>query len=372
MSVAVDLHMDTPTASLGRDDFSLDQRNPQGHVDLPRLREGGLSGAFFACWVEPRYQGVAGASFARAVELLDRTVAVVERTPGVRVVRSVSELHSAVEEGDFGVFLAVEGGHAVEGSVQRMGELADLGIRYMTLTWNHPNEWADACCSPPVHGGLTAHGREMVRAMGRRGVFPDLSHASDETFWDTMDVSTLPPLVSHSCSRRLVDHPRNVTDEMAREVAARGGILGVNFFPGFVDADFKEAMGRIEAHAAAPKAGAPMTGPAAEGSLRGREGGAAARDPDVLDRRTAALRELPRPPLESLVDHFHHLADLAGPQYLALGSDFDGVATLPEGMDDVSFLPALGDRLRTRGFSRDEVDGIFGGNFLRMLKGADE
>jgi membrane dipeptidase len=345
MTLRLDLHMDTPTKGLVHPEFRLDEKNGSGHVDLPRLREGGLDAAFFASWIEPAFDEMDGSAFRRAVDLLQLTRESVDGVEGARIVRTASELREAEEEGDLGIFLAVEGGHAIQASLERLGELARMGIRYMTLTWNHPNAWADACCSPSVHEGLTPFGKSVVREMDRLGVFPDLSHASDDTFWDTLDTSGRPPLVTHSCSRTLVDHPRNVTDEMAREIAGRGGILGINFFPAFVDGEYCAATRALEAR----------LGP----------------DGD-RDERTATLRKIPPPSIDRLVDHFHHLADLAGPEYLALGSDFDGVPSLPEPLRDVSDLPLLRERLAGRGFSSEELDGIFGGNFLRMLEGEDQ
>jgi membrane dipeptidase len=343
--ITLDLHVDTPTASLFREDFDLDARNPVGHVDFPRMAEGGLDGVFFAAWVEERYRDQPGRAFARVTEILDRTVDVLEGSEGGAQVRSVAELRSTIQSGRKAVFLAVEGGHAIEGSLERLGELAHRGIRYMTLTWNHPNEWADACCSPPVHGGLTTHGRRIVAEMGRLGIFPDLSHAADSTFWDSLDASVLPPLVTHACARSLVGHARNISDDMARELAARGGVVGLAFVPGFIDADVAREWQRLDA--------------VIPGGSSNRE------------EWTRAQRALPPPSLERLVDHFHHFADLAGPEYLALGSDFDGVPSLPAELNDVASLPLLREALQRRGFSEGELDGIFGGNFLRLLESVD-
>jgi membrane dipeptidase len=344
--LSVDLHMDTPTASLVDPGFDLDAETGRGHVDYPRLRRGGLSAAFFAAWVEPAYTGTPGVPFARSTEILDLTRERVDASEGGRIVRTVSDLEEARARGEIGIFLALEGGSGIEASLERLGEVADRGIRYMTLTWNDPTEWADACCGPRIHGGLTEFGREAVRALGTRGIFPDLSHASDETFWDTLEATVVPPLVSHSNSRTLADHPRNLTDDMAREVARAGGIVGLNFFPAFIDPEVALAARRLH---------------------ETLDGGASNRE-----EWTAALRALPRPPLSRLVDHFHHLADLMGPEHLALGSDFDGVATLPEGLEDVASLPVLRNALSDRGFSQPEIEGIFGVNFLRLLRSVDQ
>lgn len=363
-AVVVDLHMDTPTASLLDPAFDLASANATGHVDLPRLREGGVDAAFFVAWVEPWWAAEAGRAFQRARTVLEETRRQVQETPGLQLARSAGGVRRAREAGDTAVLLAVEGGHAIEASLERLGELAELDVRYLTLTWNHPNEWADACCSPGEHGGLTPFGREVIREMERLGVIPDLSHAADSTFWDVLEVASEPVLVSHSCARSLVHHPRNVTDEMARALADQGGVIGVNFYPGFVDAGFgravKERWADSEPALAIEaildpdrKTGDPVERYRAYRRLRD----------EMADR----LAELPPAPLESLVRQIEYLVEVAGVDHVALGSDFDGVAALPRGLEDVSRLPVLTGALEDRGFTAGELERLLGGNVLRLL-----
>lgn len=351
----LDLHADTPTRSLERPDFRLAQRNATGHVDLPRLREGGVDGIFFVAWVEPHYMGEGGGAFRRAVTVLERTREAVEGTEGMRLARSLEQLGAAREAGDVAVFLAVEGGHALEGSPQRLESFRSLGVRYLTLTWNHATTWADACCSPPLHGGLTDRGREIVRAMEEVGIVPDLSHAADTTVRDVLEVVRGPVLVSHSCARALVDHPRNLPDDLVREVARAGGVIGVNFFPGFADASFAARIrvpSGLEAHDERDDGSTPD-----EAEFR--------RQREALD---ASLGALPRPPFGCVLDHIEHLVEVAGVEHVALGSDFDGVSALPAGLDHVGHLPRIGRGLRDRGMREEDVRKILGGNVMALLQ----
>lgn len=363
-ALVVDLHMDTPTASLLDPEFELGAENATGHVDLPRLREGGVDAAFFVAWVEPWWAEESNSAFRRARSVLQETRRQVAATPGMRLARTGREIREARSAGDTAILLAVEGGHAISASLEKLHALAELGTRYMTLTWNHPNRWADACCSPPEHGGLSAFGREVIREMESVGVIPDLSHAADSTFWDVLEVASGPLLVTHSCARALVDHPRNVTDEMARALADHGGVIGVNFYPGFVDAEFARAVKER------------WTGSESDQEIRAiLDPGRTAEDPveryreyrRLRDEMAGRLGELPPAPLEALVRQILHLVEVAGVDHVALGSDFDGVAALPEGLDDVSRLPVLSGALEHRGLAGEELEKLLGENVLRLL-----
>lgn len=362
--LVVDLHMDTPTASLADPAFDLAEWNETGHVDRPRLRAGGVAGAFFVAWIEPWWMERPGGAFRRVRGVLEETRRRVEATPGLRLARGAREVREAGEAGETAILLAVEGGHAIEGSLERLRELAELGVRYMTLTWNHSTAWADACCSPAKHGGLTPFGRSVIREMEDLRVLPDLSHAADSTFWDVLEMARAPVLVSHSCARALCDHPRNVTDEMARAVGEKGGVIGVNFYPGFLDESFarimKERWGDSEEGHRIER----ILDPESEGDPEDRE----RTYRRLRDAMTERLRGVPCP-LESLVRHVEHLVEVAGVDHVALGSDFDGVPALPEGLGDVSRIPVLAEALRGRGFTEDEVQRILGGNVLRILEG---
>jgi membrane dipeptidase len=219
-------------------------------------------------------------------------------------------------EGKISAFLGIEGGHAIEDSLDTLRDFYSLGVRVMTLTWMYNTNWADASGDTPVHGGLTEFGAEVVREMNRLGMVVDVSHASDETFYDTLEVSKKPVVASHSCVRALNNHHRNMTDDMLRALAQNGGVIGINFYSEYL----------------AP-AGTEVT-------------------------------------VGTLVDHIEYAVDVAGIDHVGLGSDFDGVTALPAGLDDVSKLPAITEELLDRGFAEKDIEKILGGNMLRVFRAA--
>lgn len=330
-ALVVDMHDDLPSRMLD-DGYDPAVRHPSGfgaadgHSDLPRFAEAGVAAVWLAAFVHARYAACPGASFARAVEMLQAIRTLVARHPA-RLLAATTAAHvpEARAGGRLAVFAGVEGGHALEGSLERLRELHALGARYLTLTWNNGNEWAGSSLGEggTRTGGLTPLGRVVVRELGRLGMLVDVSHASDHTVADVLDVATHPVIASHSSARALCDHPRNLGDALVRAIAAAGGLVCVNFYARFLDS----------AWGAAVDAGAPA----------------------------------PVVPLERLADHVAHLADVAGAAHVGLGSDFNGVAGLPVGMDDVTGLPRLADLLHHRGFSDAELTGILGGNALRVM-----
>jgi membrane dipeptidase len=235
------------------------------------------------------------------------------------------------------------------------------------LTWSNTHEWADASGDikdPKVkhHNGLTPFGIEVVREMNRLGMLVDVSHVSDKTFFDALKVSRAPVIASHSSARALTNHPRNMTDEMLRAMTANGGVVMINFFSAFIDEKYNKAftaqVPAREAAMAAVKARHKKSPPAV-----------------ALQAYLAAEREwvarLPRPPLESLIDHIDHVAKVAGVDHVGLGSDFDGVTSLPEGIDSVADLPRITEALLERGYTPEQVHKILGGNFMRVFREAE-
>jgi membrane dipeptidase len=356
-ALVVDLHADTPTEFFLEGGFDFGARNARGHVDLPRLREGGVDAEFMIAWVPAGLAAEAGASAAHALRLVEAVHEVAARTPGARVATTAAQVEAAREAGDVALLIGVEGGHALEDSLDTLRRLHRAGVRYLTLTWNNTNGLADACCTPPRHGGLSELGREVVREMNRLGMLVDVSHAADTTLADVLEVSEAPILASHSCARALAGHPRNLTDEQAREIARRGGVIGVNFFPAFLDARY----------------GAEYEPLAAEAEARERAAAAAGGDGERARREASAwlrsrLEALEPVPVSRLLDHLDHLVKVAGPDHVALGSDFDGVPTLPAGIRDVSDLPLVTELLLERGHPERTVAKILGGNVLRLLR----
>ena len=355
---SLDLHVDTLMAIV-HEGRRIDQRDdtaapglPPRELDVPRMVEGGLDAAVFSIFVTPYWRGSSAA--LRAHELIDRLDAELARPPlaaVIRRVRTTGDLEGAVRGGRRGALIGIEGGHAIADSLARLAEFASRGVRYMTLTWANANGWADSSGSPPVHGGLTPFGRQVVREMERLGMLVDVSHVADTTFWDAIDTVSAPLIASHSGCRALHDHARNLTDDQLRAVAATGGVVGIPFASGFLG----------------PAAPAPAWTAPWRTDVSFPDPAAA----ELADRRSRPPVRPEPAPLKSLVDHVLHALDVAGPEHVAIGSDYDGMIVPPAGMEHVGRLPLLRAALSQRGVPDDVLAAVWGSNALRVLRGAD-
>jgi membrane dipeptidase len=368
-AVVVDGHNDITEAMV---DAGYDLGTPSAgkyHTDLARLIEGGVTGQFFSVYVDRKYAtpdfftknyAVEGGSARRALDLIDVVYRAAERHPDrIMMAYSTADIRRAKKEGKVAALLGVEGGHAVENSLAALRGFYRLGVRYMTLTHNNTNEWADACCDQARHGGLSEFGREVVREMNRLGMLVDVSHVSDETMSDVLDVTKAPVIASHSSARALNGHRRNIPDELLRRIAKNGGVVMVNFYPAFIDERVRQA-GLERDQRLKPE----------RDRLREQYKDDPARLEEELNRLNAA-NPLPQTPLSVLIDHFDHIAKVAGVDHVGLGSDFDGVPTLPVGMEDVSKLPVITYELLRRGYSERDVTKILGGNAMRAFAEAE-
>jgi membrane dipeptidase len=251
--------------------------------------------------------------------------------------------------------MGIEGGHAIENSLSALREFYRLGVRYMTLTHNNTNDWADACCDDAKHNGLSEFGKEVVREMNRLGMFADISHVSDKTMSDVLDVSKAPVIASHSSARVFSNHRRNIPDELLKRIAQNGGVVMVNFYPVFLDERVRTAD------------------IARDAKLKAQRDALRAQFKDDRKRLDEELKKLndanpiPNTTLSMLVDHIDHIAKVAGVDHVGLGSDFDGVPNLPEGINDVADLPNITYELLRRGYSERDVLKILGGNFMRAF-----
>ena len=367
-AIVVDTHNDLPT-KIADERLNPDVRNPvglergQSNTDLPRLRQSGLTGVFLSAFVDAPYAFMTpDSSFARAMLLTNHVKAFVRRNPRRLLFATTgADLRRAKREGRIAIFVGVEGGHAIQGSIANLQRLHAAGARYMTLTWNNGNSWAGAAAG--TNGtrtqGLTDEGKAIVREMNRLGVLVDISHVSDSTFWDAVATSTKPVIASHSSARALALHRRNLTDDMLRAVAKTGGVVNVNFFSQFIDSTYINRFGAIEPRLRAE-------------DRRLRDAGT---PNEQIRMEVAALRQrlldsIPETPLSVLIDHIDHIAKVAGVDHVGIGSDFDGVTALPIGMEDVTRLPRIAQGLLDRGYSDDDVKKIIGGNMLRVLDAA--
>jgi membrane dipeptidase len=363
--ITVDTHEDTPQRFLD-ENYDVGSHNPRDtdFISLDKAREGHLGAIFFSIWTDPaKYQG----HFAkRALDLIDSVYAQAERHPDrMTMCFSVEDIQRAHEEGKLGALLGIEGGHSIENDLPVLRDFYRLGVRYMTLTWNNTNEWADSSGDTDKsdvthHNGLTEFGRTVVLEMNRLGMMVDVSHVSDKTFWDVLAVTKAPIIASHSSSRALVDISRNLSDDMLRAIARNGGVVNVAFAGSFVDNDFNRQADRQHLRMLAAAEEYNATRRAASLPVSPRE-------TQRFELDWLGKNKISRPPLKSLIDHIDHVAKVAGIDHVGLGSDSDGVDFLPRDMDSSADLPKIRQALLDRHYSPDEVNKIMGGNMLRVF-----
>jgi membrane dipeptidase len=359
-AIVVDTHNDI-TSPMVDEDYDLGTPSAgKYHTDIARMKEGGLSAEFFSIYVDKQY-AKEGGSARRAMDMIDMVYRAVERHPNdLLFATSAADIRRAKREGRIAALMGIEGGHAIENSLMALRDFYRLGIRYMTLTHNNTNDWADSARDEARHNGLTDFGKEVVREMNRIGMLVDVSHVSDKTMSDVLDSSTAPIIASHSSARALNDHPRNIPDELLRRIAKNGGVVMVNFYPGFIDRKYAEAAKARDERLK------PRTDALDEQFKH---------DPKRLAEETRKLEAIdplpPVPPLSVLIDHIDHIVKVAGIDHVGLGSDFDGVPSLPEGLKDVSELPNITYELLRRGYSEKDIRKVLGENFLRVFAEAE-
>jgi membrane dipeptidase len=368
MMLVIDAHADTPQRFLD-EHFDLADPLNGGNFNLESARKGDLGAEFFAIWVEPgRYKG----QYARrALELIDAVKAqVVRHADQMELVTSAEGIERAHREQRFAALVGIEGGHAIEDSLEMLRQYYALGARYMTLTWNNSNGWADSsgdtddASVPHTKDGLSAFGEEVVREMNQLGMMVDVSHVSDKTFFRVLSVSRAPVIASHSNARALCDAPRNLTDEMLRAVANSGGVVMANFFSAFLSPVYREALKKMQ-----PEIDKAL----AEAETKAKAEGRQFTYVDETKVRRGFMDRIPRPPFSVLIDHVDHIARVAGVDHVGLGSDFDGVyGQLPEGMDSPADFPKITAALMERGYSAADCGKILGGNLLRVFREVKE
>jgi len=334
--------------------YDLRQRTP-GHTDLERLRRGMVGGQFWSVYVScpERAQGAARVQ----LEQLDIARRVLERYPeAFELARDASDVERIFGAGRIASLFGMEGGHVLENSLGALRAFHQLGARYLTLTHNCHTDWADAANLPPVRGGLTAFGREVVREMNRLGMLVDLSHTAPATMHAALEVSEAPVLWSHAAARGVVDHVRNVPDDVLARLPENGGVVMVTFVPAFVGrAHFPWSVRE-----------------ARERSRLQEELGASS--PEVARRMAEWEASNPPPPatLAEVADHVEHIRRVAGIDHVGLGGDFDGISRVVEGLEDVSTYPALLVELSRRGWSEEDLAKLAGENVLRVMRSAEE
>ncbi len=359
-AIVIDTHIDTPMRLLD-EGFDMAHRDSLGHIDIPRMREGGLDAAFFSIWVDPRKYKDDGA-VERALQLIATVYEQVERHPDdLLLARTAGDIRRAHREGKVALLMGLEGGHPIEDNLRILRTYAELGVRYMTLTHSINNNWGDSSTDEPVHNGLTDFGRQVVRELNRLGIIVDISHVSDKTFYDALEVTQAPVIASHSSCRALVGIPRNMSDDLLRAVAKNGGVAQIAFGCWFVEPTYDAFFDSIEEERKQRRAEIDRAYP--------NDPRQAAAKKYELDAEY--IRKTKRGSLDSVLDHIDHAIQVAGVDHVGYGSDFDGVSCLPEGMDDVTFLPALTQALADRGYSDEDILKILGGNTLRVMEAVE-
>jgi membrane dipeptidase len=328
-------------------------------TDIPRLRAGHIGAQFWSVWIPVTISGPAAVQ--TTLEQIDLVKAVAARWPhDFAMAYSVADIRRAQREGRIASLIGVEGGHQINDSLAVLRQYHDLGARYMTLTHSANTAWADSATDAPAHHGLTPFGKAIVREMNRIGMLVDLSHVSEQTMRAALEVARAPVIFSHSSARALVDHPRDVSDDMLRLVATNGGVVMVNFAPGYVS----EKRRRWDADFAAEKA--RLDSPPFSGLYIG--------DPQRAKAELAkwqAAHPAPVVGVADVADHVQHIRDVAGVDHVGIGSDFDGIPAAPTGLDGVDKYPALFAELARRGWSDADLSRLAGANLLRAMEGAE-
>ncbi len=349
----LDSHCDTPSHILRLRDLAAD--NNYAHVDFPKLRRGGIDGAFFALYTPASLSE--SESYIHALKLLQGVRSVLEfHKDKARSATTRSEAYQNRADGLFSIFLGLENGAALGSSLERIEEFHEAGVRYITLCHSRNNQICDSCAEGNGWNGLSKFGKEVVRVMNRLGMLVDVSHISDSSFYDVLETSVKPVVATHSCCRALCDHPRNMTDAMIKDLAAAGGVIQVNFYPLFLDSGFKHVL--------------EQSGIMEYGERIEREFIA---DPASSTKRAAwnkvqdELNALARPSYKLIADHIDHVVSLVGIDHVGIGSDYDGIEVTPQGMEDISRMPVLFEELRGRGYTDSDLSKIASDNFFRIL-----
>jgi membrane dipeptidase len=362
-AIVIDGHADTPQRFADEHWNFTDPLNG-GMLNYDSAKEGSLDAQFFSIWVDPT-QHPAQNSARRTFELIDATLEQVRRAPDkLALCTTADEIITAHSQGKFAVLMGIEGGHSIENSLGLLRNYYRLGVRYMTLTWSNSNDWADSSGDlgdPTVkhHNGLTAFGKQVIAEMNRLGMMVDVSHASDKTFWDVLEITRAPIIASHSSARAITQAPRNLTDDMLRAIAKNNGIVMVNFYPAFIDEQWRASWNALKVERSKEQDAVD-----AEYHAKGLPVPFAVSD--KIDRKYTAM--IGRAPFNSLIDHFDHVIKIAGIDHVGIGTDFDGFPTPPAEIDSAADLPKITAALMARGYSAEDMRKVLGGNLLRVFR----
>ena len=357
-SIVMDTHDDTTQRMLDPK-FDLGARHTDGSIDIPRMKEGGLTGIFFSIWIPSKITGPEAVKRAKTqIEVIQAQVQ--KNSKEIVLATTAEEVRTAKKQGKIAALMGVEGGHMIGNDLAVLREYAKSGVRYMTLTHYGNDEWADSSTDKPIHNGLTDFGKDVVREMNKLGVIVDISHVSDKTFYDALEVSKAPMFASHSSCRAICDAPRNMTDQMIKDLAAKGGVIQINYHVGFLSQEFRDAERKD-----------PSINEAIAKEIKNRcpdenDEGCQLIEGDKITRDYVAAGKLPKVDYTKIIEHIDHAVKLVGADHVGLGSDFDG-ANMPYGMEDATMLPKITGALLQKGYSESDVRKILGENTLRVM-----
>ncbi|MFC9061694.1 dipeptidase [Streptomyces sp. NPDC057074] len=355
----VDGHNDLPWALREQVRYDLDARDIASdqsahlHTDLARLRAGGVGAQYWSVYVRSDLPGAVTAT----LEQIDCVRRLIDRHPGdLRAALTAADMEAARAEGRIASLMGAEGGHSIDNSLATLRALYALGVRYMTLTHNDNVAWADSATDEPGVGGLSAFGREVVREMNREGMLVDLSHVAATTMRDALDASTAPVIFSHSSSRAVCDHPRNIPDDVLERLPANGGMAMVTFVPKFV------LQAAVDWTAAADE------------NMRAHGFHHLDSSPEAMKVHAAFEERVPRPvaTVSTVADHLDHMREVAGVDHLGIGGDYDGTPFTPDGLGDVAGYPNLIAELLDRGWSKADLSKVTWKNAVRVLGDAED
>jgi membrane dipeptidase len=360
-ALLVDGHNDLPWELRKKDgpsfrSIDLTKPQPRFHTDIARLKKGNVGAQFWSAYV-PASTGKAGTAVRTTLEQIDVIHEMVARYPETfEMAGGTDDILRIRKAGKIACLIGVEGGHSIDNSLGVLRNFHRLGVRYMTLTHSESLDWADSCSDAPKANGLSAFGEEVVREMNRLGMLVDLSHVSPETMRAALRVTKAPVIFSHSSARAVADHPRNVPDDVLKLVKANGGVVMVNFYSGFLVPEGARAVRKLAevARELMKKYGDDQKG--FEEAMR-----AWLKDNDY-----------PAGTVHTIVDHIDHIVKVAGIDHVGLGSDFDGVPKLPHQMDDVSRYPLITQEMLNRGYTREQIHKVLGGNLMRAFAAAEK
>lgn len=359
--LTIDMHADTSQRIID-ENVDINTRLNDGHLDAVRMREGNLDAQFFAIWVHPTYYGSGG---RKAIERADRQIAAVhalvaDHPETWTLATSAADVLQAKRDGRLAALLGLEGGYAIDGRIENVKRYYDAGVRYMSPTWSVSLAWAGSSGDEAGETrGLNDFGREVIREMNRLGMMVDVSHVSDKTFWDIAETSTKPVIATHSNARSIANVPRNLTDDMIHAIARTGGIVGVVFYPAFIEPGWEEKKVKVDAE---------IAGLIKEARDAAGKDSASQRLAAERVREQEYARRLPPVSIARLVDHIDHIVKLVGINHIGLGSDFDGIQAVPQSLASVADFPNLIAELQRRNYKADEISKICGGNLLRVME----